>query len=369
MKNLGVELPWSRRLSLGTAGVIVIALGVLQCETPRTSSPAMVADGQTLLAAWEQPSDEYGMTVYVRRISTLDDGITTLRGGVPIYRKKYASTGYHTPELATGPASSIVIVTPSPGDQVAIPINRDGSAAGPAQPLTGCRSDSSDRTCFWTCRGPVARGDGFVVGHVSAYPRTSVKGLDLSFLDRLGRTERFLVLPSEEPLGCAMAASGDHLVVVSTEQRMNGDYAVHVQFVTLADGSPVTDFWISGSGARTVIATATGRFALLHLGLDGGLRISRFSRYGVEATEPIPGRVDLTTADLGITSRGPFVSWIDNRRLHIRDLTSERDVGAKRVSANAVGTRAAGIGGRCVAAWTSGAGSKLHLLSVADCPP
>ncbi|MBA3456392.1 MAG: hypothetical protein H0T42_25060 [Deltaproteobacteria bacterium] len=368
MKNFGVELPWSRGLSLGAAGVIAIALGLLRCETPRTTSPAIVAVGQTLLAAWEQRSDEYGMTVYVRRISPVDDGITTLRGGVPIYRNKYASTGYHTPELATGPAGSIVIVTPSPGDQVAIPIDRDGRAAGPAQPLTGCRGDSSDRACFWTCRRPVARGDGFVVGHVSAYPRSTVKSLDLSFLDRLGRTERFLVLPSEEPLGCAMAASGDDLVVVSTEQRINGDYAVHVQFVTLADGSPVTDFWISGRGARTVIATATGHFALLHLGPDGELRISRFSRYGVESTRPIPGPVELATADLGITSRGPFVSWIENRRLHVRDLTSERDVGAKRVSANAVGTRAVGIGERCVAAWTSGAGSKLHLLGVADCP-
>lgn len=310
------------------------------------------------------------MTVYVRRISTLDDGITTLKGRTAIFRKQYAVTGYHTPELVTGPAGSLVIVTPFPGDQIAIPIDRDGRAAGPAQPLTGCDSgkNGSGRACFWTCHRPVAHAGGFIVGHVSAYPRSSTHSLDLSFLDPLGRTLRFVVLSSDHPLSCATAVSGDDLVVVSTEGHLGRDYRIHVQFVTLAGGSPVTDFWMPGSGAQTVIATAPGEFAMLHLDADNALSVSRFTRIGTQSTQPIPGRVEFATADLGLSTHGVFVTWIENRRVHIRNVTSAGDVASRRVSANAVGTSAVGFDGRCVTAWTSGAGGKLHLLGVAECP-
>jgi hypothetical protein len=68
--------------------------------------------------------------------------------------------------------------------------------------------------------------------------------------------------------------------------------------------------------------------------------------------------------------RGLFVSWLANGRAHILDLDlhSYREVSRKGVARNSVGTRAVGLRDRCVTAWTSGAGEKLYIHAVPDCP-
>jgi hypothetical protein len=363
--NTGIDVPWSRWL--GAAGALLAVLRVQSCEPPRTMPATIATDGKGLLVAWEQPSED-GFTIYMRHVADVPDGMTTLQGGTAIYTKKYGTTGYHAPEVATGPAGSIVIVTPRVGDQIAIPVDLDGRTAGPAQPLTGCRSDSSDRACFWTCRRPVAHADGFVVGHVSAYPQSALHSLDLSFLDRLGRTERFLVINSQDPVGCAMASSGDELVVVSTERETLFDYTVHIQFLALADGSELADFRIQGAGALSVVSTSANEYALLHVIPDGRKVLTRFNRKGIESTLLVPEAIDFETADLGMSYRGLFVSWIEGRRVHVLDLATDRDVSSKRVARYAVGTRSVGVRDRCVTAWTSGAGNEVHVLAVPDCP-
>ena len=332
--------------------------------------PATIAtDGKGVLVAWEKPNDD-GFTIYMRHLPEVQDGTTTLEGGTAIYTKKYGTTGYHAPEVATGPAGSIVIITPWVGDQIAIPVDLDGRVAGPAQPLTGCRSDSSDRTCFWTCRRPIAHAGGFIVGHVSAYPRSSIHSLDLSFLDRQGRTEKFLVIHSQDPVACAMAASGDELVVVSVERESLVDVKIHVQFLALADGELRSDFWIDGGYAMSVVSTSANEYAMLHQIPDGRKVLTKFNRKGVESTFLVPEAIDLRTADVGMSFRGLFVSWLAKGRAHVLDLDlhSYREVSSKRVPRHSVGTRAVWIRDRCVTAWTSGAGDKVHVLAVPDCP-
>lgn len=365
MNNVAVVGSWWRWLVVGIVGWL-IACFLARCEVPRTTTPSVVADGDGVLAAWEQPGDD-GYTIYTRRLDSIRNGTTTLRGGTAIYHRKYGTTGYHVPELAVGPSGAIAVITPSSGTQIAIPLDKTGKVIGPAQPLTGCER-WSDFSCFWTCARPVARGDGFVAGHVSAYLRGGVHGLELSFLDRLGRTEHHLVIPSEYPLNCVMASRDDDLLVVSTEQRMNGEYAIHVQFLALADGSPRTSYWISGSAARSVIATGPRQFALLHRDADQREVVSTLEPDGVVGTKCPIYDVDLQTATLASTTSGPFMTWLADGRVHIRALTHETDREASRAGRTAVGVRATGIGDRCITAWTSDAGSKLHVRAVPRCP-
>ena len=365
--NTGIEVPWTRWL--GVAGAL-LALRVQSCEPPPRTMPATIAtDGKGLLVVWEKPN-EMGFKIYMRHLPELQDGTTTLEGGTAIYTQKYGTTGYHGPEVVTGPAGSIVIITPRVGEQIAIPVDLDGRVAGPAQPLTGCKSDSSDRACFWACRRPIAHAGGFIVGHVSAYPRSSINSLDLSFLDRSGRTEKFLVLHSQEPVVCAMAASGDELVVVSTDRETLFESKIHVQFLALSDGELLRDFWLEGAGSLSVVSTSANEYALLHLIPDGRKVLTKFNRKGVESSFLVPEAIDLATADLGMSFRGVFVSWLANGRAHVLDLDlhSYREVSSTRVPRYSVGTRAVGIRDRCVTAWSSGAGNKVHVLAVPGCP-
>ncbi|HUS32853.1 MAG TPA: hypothetical protein VMZ53_30335 [Kofleriaceae bacterium] len=362
--STGIEVPWSRLL--GIAGAL-LALRTQACEPTRTMPATIATDGNALLVAWEKPTDD-GFTIYMRHVPDVQDGTTTLQGGTAIYTKKYGTTGYHGPEVATGPAGSIVIITPRVGEQIAIPVDLDGRVAGPAQPLTGCRSDSSDRTCFWSCRRPIAHAGGFIVGHVSAYPRSSIHSLDLSFLDRAGRTEKFLVLRSQDPVACAMAASGDELVVVSTERETLVDVKIHVLFLALSDGELLNELWIDGGYAFGIVSTSANEYALLHQIPDGRSVLTKFNRKGIESTHLVPEAIDLRTADLGMSFRGLFVSWLANGRAHVLDLTTDREVSRKGVARYSVGTRAVGVRDRCVTAWTSGAGNKVQLLAVPECP-
>lgn len=364
MNHSAFETPWAR--FLGAATVLLLSgLQLHACEPPRTSPPAIVSDGDALLAAWEEPTDD-GVTIYVRRIRDLKDGITMFREGTPIYRQKYGVTGYHTPELASGPDGSIVIVDEGAG-KLAIPLDHDGYVAGPPQPLTGCRSSSLERACFRTCRRPIAYAGGFIVGHVSGYSRTPVKSVDLSFLDKMGRTTQFLVLPSAEPYSCVMAATTEDLVVVSNETAHDGSGVVHVQFLVLSDGSPVKDFTVPGGAARSVVALGDRQFAVVYQLVDGRTVVSRFDPDGVIKTWLVPD-VDLATVDLGVSKRGAFMTWIKDRRVHVRDLPDRHEFASRRVSSSAVGVRATSIGGRCITAWNVAGGGKLSLLAVPDCP-
>lgn len=356
-------MPWA--VALGLASAMLVA-GVQWCDPPRTSPLAIASDGSSLLAAWEEPTDD-GLAIYVRHIRAVSDGVTTFHGGTLIYRKKYGSTGYDTPEVASGPDGSIVIVTPSAATKIAIPIDRDGNVAGPPQPLTGCRSAASDRACFWTCRRPIAYAGGFIAGHVSAYSQSGVTSLDLSFLDRMGKTTRFVVLPSTRTHRCVMAASSEELVVVSSETRMDGSAALHVQLLAPSDGSPIASFWTPGGSVRSVIAIGDREFAMLHQLADGRTVVSRFGPEGLTKTWLVPD-LDLATADLGISKRGAFVTWIKDRRAHVRDLADDHEFASRRVSSSAVGTRATSIGGRCVAAWNDAGGGTTSVLAVPDCP-
>lgn len=352
--------------------VVLVALvgagGVVRlhaCEPPSTSPAGIARDGQAVIATWESRVGD-DTTVYVRRFADLESALTTVRTGAPVYRRRYISES--EPEIVVGPTGALVVLRPHPGEHVAIPLDREGAVAGAPQHLTGCRERTSSRACFWLCRRPVANGDGFIVGDLSLYA-SGTSSLGLSFLDKHGRTIKYEVLPGGDVASCAMTASGAQLVVASAERRWDDAVGIHLQYRSLRDDSPLTETWLpGGTRVRALVAHGDGE-ALLYVDPDDHVRVALVSaRDGVREVLPLPDAIDWKSADLGVSSRGLFVTWLGDGKAHVIGLGAGAGHRARRAASSPVGTRAVGVDDRCVVAWTAGGGSKLQLFSSERCP-
>lgn len=262
---------------------------------------------------------------------------------------------------------SLVFVVGPRWNQFAIPLTADGAVAGPAQPLTSCSSDSSERVCVQMCRRPVAFGGGFALGHLDAWPRSGpgAKVVGISFLTRDGKTVRDVTLQAGGvPSGCAVASTGSRLVVAVAEQTRDHAYGIRIHFLGAKNHGAL---WIPDA-VRAIALVPTGEdAALLYETREGTLRVARVDESGVGAPVILPGDVDAATVDLGIGEHGPFFSWIAGKRVFMRDVATAGVARAAIRDAKPMGTRAIGTDRHCVAAWSAAAGMKVGVLSAA-CP-
>jgi hypothetical protein len=348
---------------LVVAVLLAIAVRASACDAPPdVRPPAVVSDGSGILVAWEQ-ADRDGATTYVRRFATMPDGNTVVRAGTAVHRERYG-TSWYSPELVAGPAGSLVIVAPKAGEQAAIPLDRDGAPAGPPRPLTECARRDSSFSCFDLCRGPVATRGGFAVGHVLIDPRTSVSGIAVSFLDARGETVRAVHLPAAWPgRSCATAALGDEVVVAYGDTQVDRTQGVRIYFLS------GHQLWLPDAGVPRRLVAEGAQLYLLYADATGVAHVASLDRDAIRTTTRLPADVDWRTADLGITDRGVYVTWLAGGVLRVRAVY-ERDAGARsrRVAASAVGTRTLGVADRCITAWTSAGGAKLHVLATEQCP-
>lgn len=357
------------RASLGRA-VAVALVGVAaasvarveSCDRPRTSPAAIAWDGDGFVAAWQR-SDPDGHTVYLRHLAELASGVTTVRDGTPVFR---SVTSWAPPEVVSGPAGGLVIVSPWGGEQVAIPFDRHGAVTDEPHPLTGCVPTASGSYCQRLCRRPVATAEGFVVGHVNGVPTHHGGVTALSFLDRSGRTVRTAPVPEVSGLvdECAMALRGDELVVASRVTRMDHARGIDVRWLSLRDGSS-RGVWRPGPDRALALVAYRDGVALLDADGDG-LHVAYVTHEGVRDTVALPAVVDRASADLGVSARGLFVTWLAGGEVHVLGIDTGRDR-SRRTARHAAGTRALGAGDRCISAWATGAGA-LQVLDVARCP-
>ncbi len=266
-----------------------------------------------------------------------------------------------SPEIASDAAGSLVVIVGLQAE-IAIPLDATGAVSGPVQPLTSCRSDRSEPAC----RGAVAFGDGFAFGHLDTWPREGrgSNAVAVSFLSRDGTTVRDVLVPAAIPSGCALASTGSRLVIAVAEQRMDGAYGIWIQVVEEFDREGV---WIPDA-VRAIALVPTGvDMALLYETYDGALRVARIDDRGVREQVVLATDVDAATADLGIGAHGPFVTWITGHRVFVRDVATAASTRGTIRGEQPLGTRAVGVGDRCVAAWSAGGGAKLSVLST-PCP-
>lgn len=350
--------------SLVAAAFAVTALG--KCGRPHRATATSVAwDGHVLTAVWERSDGRDGSTVFLHRFAELRSGVTTIGSGTPIYHRKYGrSRGI--PEIASDARGSIIITLGSLEDHFAIPLDATGAVAGPAQPLTTCSSDSSERVCMRVCRRVVSFGGGFAFGHLDAWPRSGrlANVVAVSFLSRDGKTLRNVTLRGGIPSGCALASTGSRLVVAVAEERLDHSLGIRIQAVDDADRD---DLWIPDAIRAIALVPDDVDMTLLYEMRDGTLRVARIDDHEVREPVVLPADVDAGTVDLGIGKKGPFVTWTDGKRVFVHNVaTAKRARGATR-GAKSFGTRAAGAGTRCVAAWSAGDGAKIGVLTAA-CP-
>ncbi len=347
------------------AGALAIAaLGT--CGAPEyATAPSIAWDGRVLTAVWERSDGRDGSTVFAHRFADLRAGVTTTGTGTPIHHQQYGLPR-DRPEIASDAMGSLVVILGQRRNQFAIPLDATGAVAGPAQPLTSCSSDRSERICMRVCRRAVAFGDGFAFGHLDTWPRAGhgSNAIAVSFLSRDGKTVRDVGLPSDIPSGCALASTGTRLVVAIAEQRM--DYAEGIRIVVV-DGPDRGGLWVPDA-VRAIALVPTGvDMALLYEMRDGALRVARVDDRGVGEPVTLPADVNAATVDLGIGAHGPFVTWIVGQRVFVRDVATAAIARGAIRGAQPLGTRAVGLGDRCVAAWSAGGGAKLGVLSTA-CP-
>ncbi len=341
--------------------VLVVALAAAsrsehQLEPHLTSVGSISWDGNAFVAAWEH-EDRDAVTVYLRRFDTLKTGVTTIRGGAVAHYRKYGLP-WHSPELISDDAGALVVVNPGPGQQLVVPIDRQGRTGAP-QMLTGCKSADSQRVCYVLCRRGVAHRDGFVVGHVSGYNVSGLNSVQLSFVDRAGTTQKVVWSSSEDPHSCALTKLGTAVIVASTARD-----SVLVQFYDISTTARSGELRLEDGTAAIGSVTIGDEVALLY-GTRTGVRIARIGREGLRGSVELASDVDPTTADIGADSRGVFVTWLRGGKLHVRRVGASRDAAVQRAGRDAIGTRALGVGDRCIATWMSG--SKLKLLATADC--
>ena len=358
----------SFRFALGVALVAAASAGVAlgTCGAPELATvPSIAWDGRALTAVWERGDGRHGATVFAHRFTDVRAGVTTVGADTPIYHQENG-TPMHSPEIASDAAGSLVVIVGLLQAQIAIPLDATGAVAGPAQPLTSCRSDRSERVCMRACRGAVAFGDGFAFGHLDTWPRAGrgANAVAVSFLSRDGKTVRDVSVPAAIPSGCALASTGSRLVIAVAEQRMDGAYGIWIQVVDEFDRDGV---WIPDA-VRAIALVPTGAdMALLYETRDGALRVARVDDRGVREQVVLATDVDAATADLGIGAHGPFVTWIVGQRVVIRDVATAASTRGTVRGDQPLGTRAVGVGDRCVAAWSASGGAKLGVLSTA-CP-
>lgn len=359
----------TRSISLAIGAIIVaVAFAVAAlatCGRPKyATAPSIAWDGRALTAVWERSDGRGGSTVFAHRFADLRAGVTTIGSGTPVHNQKYGGS-WNVPEIASDANGSLVFIVGPRDNHFAIPLDARGAVAGPAQPLTNCSSDSSERICMRTCRRTVAFGDGFALGHLDVWPRAGgVARIGVSFLTRDGKTARDVSLPGGTPSSCAIASTGSRLVVAIAEERYDYTFGISVHVV---DGPDPQGLWIP-KAVRAIALVWTGvDLALLHEMQDGKLRVARIDDRGVGESVTLPADVDAATADLGVGAHGPFVTWIRGKRVFVRDVATAKKARAAIRGAKPLGTRAESAGGRCVAAWTAGEGTKLGVLSTA-CP-
>lgn len=347
----------------GVLAMVACALTGRACDSPaHVTSPTLARASSGVLAAWEQ-IDGDGATTYVRRFPALTAGTTTVRDGTAVHRVRYG-TSWYSPEVVSGPAGSLVIVSPRAGEQIAIPLDGEGAPSGPAQPLTACQRDAAGFSCFDLCRRPVATRDGFAIGHAVVEPRSGVTGISVSFLDSAGKTLRTDYLPSFSPSRrCAIAALEDDVAVAYGDMTSDRSVGVRIHFLS---GS---ERWIptpGGAHVRALIAADDHLFLLC--ADETGPYVARLDRDGVRDRIGLPPSIDLETADLGLSDAGVFVTWLAKGKLQLQ-LVRERPSSHRRHRAGRAvsGTRALGVGKNCIAAWSSSGGAKLHLLNERGC--
>jgi hypothetical protein len=350
---------WRRIAVVLALGVGVAAAGrIRSCDREPTRPAAIARDGDGVLAAWEVADDD-GATLYVRRFAALASGVRTVRAGTPVLRMRGGLTA--APEIASGPDGALVIAKPLVGDEVAIPLDREGTVVGAPQSFRVCRGVLH---CAATCRRPVAIGDGYVVGHLVRATNHASGLVELAFLDRAAATVRTVYPPLREQVAhsCATVIAGDRLVVAIGESTFGPTTTLGIQIhhLTLA-GAPSRTSWIDGDADVRALVAAGDGVAVLHV-RDGRLLVTRVGD-DVGATLELPRDIDPASADLGVDARGLYVTWLADRTVHVLALEGKRAHRRQRTGAAPSGTRTVGVGARTATAWTT-AGRALQLLTV-----
>lgn len=288
------------------AGALLVLVG-LSCaarwceESAATPPPAVAWDGKAYVAAWRD-----GSSIYVQR-------------GAP-RRVARGASSESEPTIAAVP-DGFVVVTNRQGrtaawQQVVIPLD---SQARPKRPVAGSELFSADRQCRVShASGEEAVAIGFLGRIEDSF------WLDISAVDRLGNVlQSWMFFASADLVECVLA-SRDRVVAMVTRK---GGTKLSLNFLDVGgEASWVRSFDVSASGDWHVslVPLSGSAWAMLYRDRSDRLVVATFNRARVIEPFEVPFETN-QTADLGVTTRGLFVAWLDGRTLHVRGIASGQD--------------------------------------------
>jgi hypothetical protein len=371
----GIRRSWA--LLFGLCGVLVGGAVSRTCgddELKYYPRPAMLWDGRMYAMAWiasKGEDDGRRGTMYIRRVPA---GGARAANAETTSVAVYKDDDLQDPQLVQVGDGFVALATrpregadhPQERDIVSVPLDRTGHVSGKP---TFSWSLHANRFC----RASGSSGDrGFVgLGKAATSHRHPYDYLFALALDRNGEQGSVWLLDTN--LGgdrCALASRGDLLAVAWTNagsRRM-----MYLGFLGLRDGMQVPpELELRADAHVDAIVPYHDDWAVLYLGDEKPNRLHvalAHTTKGIYRTYDLPPDVDSDTVDLGVNTRGHFVTWHTRGKVHIRGLEAGAAHLIQRSTAPPTPTRAVGHGEQCAVAWSARNGKDVELWVARACP-